>query len=245
VAHRGLHHRAPENSFYAFYLAATEGVPWVECDVWASSDGAVVVLHDEMLDRTTTGRGPVWRRNWEDLYPLNLKYADGRVDRHSTLKSLPEVLGAADRAGTSGFLVEIKPCDARDLVWNTIDILKRERCLWIVQSFDEANLIHALVHDPMTPVALLVEERGQLERGLQNGWKSIHLSHDLLDAETARRMRGGGVSIGVWTPNTEEELRRVIELEADIIITDEPLLARELIARVRSEPATNRNNSVT
>ena len=243
VAHRGLHHRAPENSFRAFYLAAEQGISWVECDVWASADGAIVVIHDETLERTTTGTGPVWQCKWEELYPLKLRYNDGRVDRYSDLDSLPRVLTCTQDLPSSGFLVEIKPCDARQLVWDTIDVLKRARCKWMVQSFDEANLVHALVHDPKAPVAYLLESEADLRRGIDNGWKNIHLRHDLLDRDTYGAMREKGVAIGVWTPNTEEELGRVIGLGVDVIITDEPLRARELVGRQRH--GTNRENSAT
>jgi len=243
VAHRGLHHRAPENSFRAFHLAAEQGISWVECDVWPSADHAIVVLHDETLERTTTGTGLVWQRKWEELYPLKLRYSDGKVDRYSDLDSLPRVLNCTRDLISRGFLVEIKPCDARQLVWDTIDVLKRARCKWMVQSFDEANLVHALVHDSKAPVAYLLESETDLRRGIDNGWKNIHLRHDLLDSDACGAMREKGVSIGVWTPNTEEELRRVIGLGVDVIITDEPLRARELLSR--QHHGTNRENSDT
>ena len=65
VAHRGLHAGRhvdnPENSRRAFRHARCSGIPWVECDVWPSGDPDphIIVLHDETLDRTTTGGGPI------------------------------------------------------------------------------------------------------------------------------------------------------------------------------------------
>jgi glycerophosphoryl diester phosphodiesterase len=231
VAHRGLHHGAPENSYQAFRLAEQAGVPWVECDVWPSADGAVVVIHDETLDRTTTGRGPVRGRRWVDLSPLWLRYADGAVDEHSRVPSLGDLIGFARDGGRPGLLVEVKPPDDAALVRRTIDLLDGQCPQWMVQSFDEANLVHARARDVKAPVAFLVEDRASLERGMANGWKNIHLLHELLDEPTAQRLRAAGVSVGVWTPNAAADLRRVMDLRADMIITDEPVLAMDVLRR--------------
>jgi glycerophosphoryl diester phosphodiesterase len=232
VAHRGLHQQFPENSVSAFRAARDAGVAWVECDVWPSADGTAVVLHDETLDRTTTGSGPVWRQSWSDLRSLRLRRVDGRTCPDEPLPNLTD-LAAVMNCGSrpAGLLVEVKPPDAAGFVREVIDLLKNNSHRWIVQSFDESNLIHALAHDPATPHAFLVEDREALGRGVANGWKHIHLCHDLLDAPTARMLRDRGISIGVWTVNTPEDLRRVMDLRADMIITDEPVLAAELLRR--------------
>ena len=61
VAHRGLHADLPENSVAALTAAWAAGVEWAECDVRASADGTLYLIHDEMLDRTTTGCGAIAR----------------------------------------------------------------------------------------------------------------------------------------------------------------------------------------
>jgi glycerophosphoryl diester phosphodiesterase len=99
----------------------------------------------------------------------------------------------------------------------------------MVQSFDESNLIHALAHEAQTPVAFLVEDREALARGVANGWKNINADHQLLDEPTVRKMRDAGVTVGAWTVNEEADLRRVMDLGVQWIITDEPVLARKLL----------------
>ena len=246
VAHRGLHDALPENSLGAFRRAGRAGVPWIECDVWPSGDPEplAVVLHDETLDRTTTGSGPVWSRTWEVLGSVCLRHPDGRPDAGERLPPLLDLLGAMEagsdgpKAATPGglpvgMLVEIKPPDSVGFVRLVVGRLRQYGGPWMAQSFDEANLIHALAFDVGTPVAFLVEGRDALDRGIANGWKNIHLHHHLLDEPTARRLRAAGVSVGVWTPNTADDLRGVMDLRADMIITDEPVLAMDLLRRRR------------
>src|SRR6476661_5043820 len=73
VAHRGLHHDAPENSQAALVAALKAGFRWVECDVWDSLDGFPVVIHDESLERTTTGTGLVHQRRLDELRAMRLR----------------------------------------------------------------------------------------------------------------------------------------------------------------------------
>jgi len=229
VAHRGIHRFDPENSLPAFVEATYHRVDWIECDVWPSADGEVVIVHDETVDRTTTGTGPVGQRRWEELASLQLRNADGSVygARLPVLRELVQL--AARITPPPGLLVEIKPANSPKFVERVIHLLKGACERWWVQSFDEDNLVHALAYDPRAPLAFLVEDRPALERGVANGWKNINADHQLLDEPTVRKMRDAGVTVGAWTVNEEADLRRVMDLGVQWIITDEPVLARKLL----------------
>src|SRR5690242_19186833 len=58
-AHRGASAYAPENTLAAFELARRQGAPAIEFDAKLSSDGRVVIIHDQTLERTTDGAGRV------------------------------------------------------------------------------------------------------------------------------------------------------------------------------------------
>ena len=229
VAHRGLHEDCPENSLRAFREASRWGCDWVECYVWPSADGVPVVIHDPWLDRTTELSGAVCRRRWDELKSARLRADDGTLDERERLPHLTDVTEAAMSMG--GLLVEIKPSDARTFVHDTVSLLRDARGQWVLQSFDETNLIHAIVADEGAAVALLVEDRGSLERGIANGWNAIHLRHDLLDVETSGQLHDRGITVGAWTVNTDDDLTRVMDLRADWIITDAPLAAMQLLGR--------------
>jgi len=71
VAHRGASGERPENTLPAFALALEQGARILETDVHPTRDGAVVILHDETLERTTDGEGPVSARGLAELQRLD------------------------------------------------------------------------------------------------------------------------------------------------------------------------------
>ena len=71
IAHRGYSSAAPENTMAAFKAAVAAGCRALELDVQLSKDGVVVVIHDEKLDRTTSGSGLVVDHTWAELKELD------------------------------------------------------------------------------------------------------------------------------------------------------------------------------
>src|SRR5690348_1781996 len=69
--HRGTRARAPENTLAGFALAATMGADLIELDVRLTSDGALAIIHDATVDRTTNGTGRVADLTWEGLQALD------------------------------------------------------------------------------------------------------------------------------------------------------------------------------
>lgn len=92
MAHRGHWRHAPENSLMAVELAIRAGVPILEIDVRTTSDGHVVVIHDKVLDRTTTGRGPVDHQTLAELKQLRLLNGYGLA----TEQRIPTLLEVMD-----------------------------------------------------------------------------------------------------------------------------------------------------
>lgn len=85
VAHRGDWRNAPENSLQAIQNCIEMGVDMVEIDVRETSDGVLVLMHDETIDRTTTGTGKVNEVSWDYLQTLRLRDGIG----HSTPHKIP------------------------------------------------------------------------------------------------------------------------------------------------------------
>jgi glycerophosphoryl diester phosphodiesterase len=106
VAHRGGAAQWPENSLTAFRNAIALGARVLEMDVHQTADGAVAVIHDPTLDRTSDGHGPVARATAADLARARLRGKDGALtDDH--VPTLDEVLALVAPAGVA-MLVEIK-----------------------------------------------------------------------------------------------------------------------------------------
>ncbi len=106
IAHRGASHDAPENTIAAFALAHEMGADWFELDCYLTRDNVVVVLHDDTLDRTTDGEGPIAVQDLADLRVLD---AGSWKDARFAGEPLPTLGEALDFARNRiGVYVEIK-----------------------------------------------------------------------------------------------------------------------------------------
>ena len=110
VAHRGANTVAPENTLPAARCAFAAGFDVVELDVHQAADGTLVVLHDDTLDRTTDGTGPVAAQGWETLQGLD---AGGWFSPHFRGTPMPRLsdMLALGRAWDRGIYVEIKEAE--------------------------------------------------------------------------------------------------------------------------------------
>jgi glycerophosphoryl diester phosphodiesterase len=91
AAHRGDWRNAPENSLLAYKLAIEMGVDIIEIDLARTSDGVVVIMHDQTIDRTTDGKGKPSDYTYEQLKKFHLKNGLGRLTRN-TIPTLEEVM---------------------------------------------------------------------------------------------------------------------------------------------------------
>ena len=91
IAHRGNWRNAPENSLQGYKQCIDGGIDGIEIDVHMTKDSAIVIMHDDTLDRTTTGKGLVSDYTLEQIKQLNLKSPIGVVTRQK-VPTLEEVL---------------------------------------------------------------------------------------------------------------------------------------------------------
>ena len=208
VAHRGLHHEFPENSLAAFCDAWNKGIRWCECDVHLSSDEQPVVIHDDTLERTTTGRGPVSARSVFELHSLGIP-------------ALAEVIKAMPPAAC--LLVEYKPPHPPDYPPLRDMAQKLMSPQFILQSFNLDQILGIWRRfGPQLDCAMLTEDLKDLDHPAAKELPRIHLRHDLLTAALATQLHDRGQKIGVWTPNEDNEILRMMRLRVEMIITDRP-----------------------
>ncbi len=235
VAHRGLHDDLPENSAEAFSAAWAADLWCCECDVQRSADGAVVVIHDETLDRTTTGMGRVDEHPWSVLRELNLRDRHGQPTtyRIPLLGDVLEDMPAREHT----LLVEIKPLDALDLVRQAVRLFHGQRGRHVI-SFDERNVEHARAEEPVGLHALLVDQPtpALLDRGTL-------FNHRRLSDEQLRVLSKRSQHFGLWTVNDDADVRRVLSFQPAWIISDRPLRVREIQDSVTDDRPSNRDTT--
>ena len=245
AAHRGGAALWPENSLTAFRNALALGVDLLEADVHLTADGTVVVLHDPLLDRTTTGAGAVRALTAAEVARFRLRGADGQAtdDPVPTLAQLLDLLTPS----AAELLLEIK-VDDRAQPYAGIEekalALVRERQLAgrvMIMAFERETISRVRALDPGMRTVLLIG-RGQVQRervfpaesvkwGVGLGTTAMGFNHRLIDADVVAACRKAGLRLAAWTPNTEPDIQRVIGLGVDIVISDRPDLARRLAGR--------------
>lgn len=111
VCHRGASLIAPENTFAAADAALDKGAHMIELDVRESADGVLYVLHDQTLDRTTDGTGPIQHHSAAEIDALDAGRWFGSEFEGQRVPRLDAYLDHLRSRG-AGAYVEIKWCDA-------------------------------------------------------------------------------------------------------------------------------------
>ena len=97
VAHRADWRNFPENSLEAIQSSIEMGVDMLELDVQRTKDSVLILMHDQKLDRTTTGQGNIAETTWEEISKLNLKDHKGEVTSYKVPKLEDALLLCKDR----------------------------------------------------------------------------------------------------------------------------------------------------
>jgi glycerophosphoryl diester phosphodiesterase len=259
AAHRGGARLWPENSLRAFRESLALGVDLVELDLHMAADGALAVIHDATLRRTTDRRGRIRARTGAELRQARLRGPDRRLTTER-LALFDDVLGIV-AASEGGLLVEVKVpgrglgvrylpgprirpgARYHGIEERTIDALSRARLLdrANLMSFNPAVVEHARALAPKLRTTLLVSTMHvRLARARPAdtiGWArrfgatDVGLNHALVDASVVDAARAAGVAVGVWTVNDEPEMRRLIALDVDVMTSDRPDLALRVLGR--------------
>lgn len=241
IAHRGGRGLWPENTLHAFERARASGADVLEMDVRATRDGALVVMHDPTVDRTTDGRGAVSDLALADLKRLDAGYrwtADGGQTfpfrgQGVQVPTLEEVFA---RLTDARYVVEIKQ-DAPPVHEQLCGLIRTHNLTSrvLVASFRQSALGAFRRSCPeVATSAGSTEGYGFLamfETGLGDSY-----SPDMQALQVPPNIRGFQVvtrefveaahrrnlEVHVWTVNDPAEMRRLVSLGVDGVITDYP-----------------------
>lgn len=249
VAHRGSSGEAPENTLAAVKLALDQRASFVEVDVQRSADGALVVMHDTTLARTTDveevfpGREP-WNVGDFTLEEIRRLDAGSWFARKYAGEPVPVLREVVETIGTrAGLLLEIKAPALYAGIEADIDkelksvpgylpaALASDNL--VVQSFDHGSM--RAFHDraPEVPVGLLFGYRpSAAELDAASGWaEQVNPSYRVTDQALVDAVHERGMTISVYTLNSGALMREYIDLGVDGIITNYPVVLRDILRR--------------
>ena len=241
LAHRGASAEAPENTLAAFRLALAQGADGVELDVILSADGVPVVIHDDTLDRTTTGAGPVSRLSLAELKALSAGYAAcfGAQYQAEQIPTLAEVFAACGEQPLINIELKHDRSPGRQLAARVVDLIHAHgrQGRVIVSSFQFSSLRRLKALDPALPAGLLYMAPvfgPRLSRCLAGALphEAHHPSAIGLSARDIAWCHQNGLRVNAWTVDAEPELRRLALAGVDGLITNRPGVAVRVLAEM-------------
>lgn len=252
-AHRGGSKQWPENTLLAFSQAISLGYQHIETDIHLTRDGQIVVFHDSTLERVTNGHGAIRDHTLAELQRLDAGYWFTRDGETYPFRgqglSIPTLAQALALAPEVRFNLEIKP-HGPGLV----------HALWqFIRRRDDADrLLVASGHAP-TVAAFRRVSGGALATSAGAGeifrfWSAaklglhtrLSLPYDALqvpprqgpltvvEPRFLRCAREVGLHVHVWTIDEPSEMQRLLDLDVDGLMTDEPQLLLKVLARTNT-----------
>ncbi|MGV3345244.1 glycerophosphodiester phosphodiesterase [Enterobacteriaceae bacterium LUAb1] len=226
IAHRGGGRLAPENTLAAIDIGRRYGHRMIECDAKLSADGKIFLLHDDLLDRTSNGRGDAGKMLWSELVTVDAGEWFSDAFRGERLPQLSEV---ATRCRQYNMMVniEIKPSPGCDVQTGRAVALAALP-LWqgqtvpLLSSFSYAALEAAMQAAPGLPRGLLLDEWHENWQELTEALQciSIHLNYRVLTPERVMALKNAGLKILVYTVNRPAKARELLVWGVDAICTD-------------------------
>jgi glycerophosphoryl diester phosphodiesterase len=232
LAHRGHSIACPENTLAAFRAAIEAGVDGIETDVHLTADGHLVLIHDETLDRTTDGHGPVAEHTLDEVLAL---HAWGQFGEHVRGERVPTLEQLLDLAAEAGIVcvIEVKGADhdrslaiAEATAQRLVERGELER--HILSSFDQVALgvIHGRypaldVAPDRLPEVGTVPPDDVVGQAQAIGARVMQVLHTQISRELVEAHHAADLALWSWTINTDAEIAASMALGCDGLMGDD------------------------
>ncbi|MFJ2815399.1 glycerophosphodiester phosphodiesterase [Streptomyces sp. NPDC087294] len=216
IGHRGVMGVEPENTLRSFVAAQHAGLDAIELDLHLSKDGALVVMHDTDVDRTTDGTGAIAEKTLAELRALDA----GRGERVPVFEEVLDAVPTPVQA-------EIKDLAAARAL---AEVIRARRLVPRVEvsSFHDEAVAEIARLVPGVRTALIASRFGPdiVDRAAEAGAATVCLNIRRLTLEIVERARAADLRIIGWVVNTQDQLRLVRALGLDGATTDYPEIKR-------------------
>ncbi|HIF93201.1 MAG: glycerophosphodiester phosphodiesterase [Myxococcales bacterium] len=242
IGHRGAAGDRPENTLASFDTALSMGAQILESDIHISSDGVPILLHDPALDRTSNGRGSAAESDWAQIRALDaggqFRDESGETPFLGQGIAIPSLEETFERFPNARFNLEIK-CRGLEGIRATLDLVEKfdraDRTLLaageddIMQDLRSVLTKHSLqpalgasLGEIIKSVASAVEDKPMPEGVMALQVPPTFAERPLVTRELVDHAHAHGVQIHVWTVNDLDEMKTLLDLGVDGIITDYP-----------------------
>ena len=226
IGHRGAAALEPENTLRGFRKAIELGLDYVELDIRRCKSGELVVIHDEAVDRTTSGKGLVEDRTLQQLQKLDA----GKSERIPALKEAIDLC-----KGKIGMIIELKEAGMEE------DVVELAGNEWngrlVISSFFHKRVKRAkeLAETKRAGVKTAIINLGNpvnIVEIVKGAKANIYLTDRYyIDARTVDNLRRAGIIVAIGGGDTEKDIRSTLQLKPDMLSSDRPDLLLKVLRR--------------
>ena len=243
-AHRGSNTLAPENSKPAFDLALIEGADGFETDIQFSRDYTPLLWHDDDMERIGMPGKSTEDYIWSELELLDISLLCSEFHRYCAMLNLEDFL--REYSTTTPLLLELKSVENKKELnceekiksfLNQLATCKIEANQAMISSF-ELPLIKITEQLTDKNFLILNIDKEELANDLEGLFKrepylkGVCLEKDLISKENSQLARKNNIQTLIYTCNTEEEIKKALDCEVDIIISDKPGNSKKIIKKL-------------
>lgn len=230
TAHRGDSFHAPENTMAAFALAVENQADIIELDVRQTRDGVYIIMHDESMKRTIGVDARVGDVDYEYIAGLDAGSSFSEEYAGEHIPTLEETLEFA--VENDVFLnIELKPADTdQNYVEGILELLERydyvNHCVVASADYDVIKSVKQMNPDIRT-VYIMNMAFGDF--GDMEYVDVFSIKHSYISANMVRDIHKNGKDVYAWTVNGQEDIKNLLLLDVDSVITDNPYDTKEII----------------
>lgn len=232
-AHRGSSRKAPENTLYAFEAALDSGADYIELDIQLTKDDQLVVIHDDTLDRTTDGKGKVNSYTYAELQRFSAGSWYGKTGEFADAK-IPLLTEVLDLVGSDILLnLEIKDAGntllTAELLVETIEEYDISDSCYVT-SFSYPALKKVKQLDPGIKTAMIANLATSTAFSQLKDIDAVSMNYVFVNQSIVNTVHYNGKSIFVWTVDRQADMKQLMAMGVDNIITNRPERAAEVVA---------------
>ena len=225
IGHRGASAYALENTLGSFRLAVEMGADMVELDVHESHDGEFIVIHDRDLRRISGKKDIVQKTHSKILRSIELY----NKERPLLLQEAFDLLPA-----TIGMMVELKSIRSYQKMADFIAVRAKDRSI-VLASFDLSLIKRVQEYSSCLPLGIVSNTLTSIAKASRSGinFENFCLDFQALNARAVKELRLHNFKIFAWTVDRIEDIRRIIQLGIDGIVSNRPDEVRRILDQVK------------
>ena len=235
TAHRGASVKYPENTMSAFVGAKELGADWIELDVQQTKDKQIVVSHDTNLKRVTGVDRNIIDMDYSEIEKLDAGSFFNKKFKGEKMPLLRDVLKYA-KENNIRLNIELKPTGEEvDFEKQVVDLIKEynfeNRCVITSQVYSVLENVKKVDKDVKTVYVMSIAIGNITDAKYADAF-SVEASN--VNEGLVNRVHNEGKELYAWTVNTEESINNMIDMDVDIIITDNIELGKQLVEKSKN-----------